>query len=64
VHSDFCFNDVSISFFSNVPELQPYDYVWDETACGPKLIIENSGRVVHASNDLFIHQSVTDWALF
>ncbi|RIA88528.1 hypothetical protein C1645_826212 [Glomus cerebriforme] len=27
------------------------DYVWDHSACGPKLIIENNGKVVSAKND-------------
>src|SRR4051812_30813261 len=27
------------------------DYVWDETACGSKLIIEDNGKVVQAQNN-------------
>ncbi|RIA87768.1 hypothetical protein C1645_827287 [Glomus cerebriforme] len=26
-------------------------YVWDQSACGPKLIIEDNGKVVGAKND-------------
>jgi hypothetical protein len=32
-------------------------YVWDETACGSKLIIEDNGKIVHAPNRCD-HQSV------
>jgi hypothetical protein len=35
-----------------------FNYVWDESACGSKLIIEENGKVVHAPNDLYLHQSV------
>jgi len=33
-------------------------YVWDESSCGSKLVIEDNGKVVHASDDCHIHQSV------
>src|SRR5581483_1251726 len=33
-------------------------YVWDESACGSKLIIEDNGKVVHAPNNLNSLQSV------
>ncbi|RGB41080.1 BTB/POZ domain-containing protein [Rhizophagus diaphanus] len=33
------------------------NYVWDESACGPKLIIEDNGKVVYAPNGCG-HQSV------
>ncbi|RGB33779.1 hypothetical protein C1646_743157 [Rhizophagus diaphanus] len=34
------------------------DYVWDESARGSKLIIEDNGKVVRATNDLYIQQSI------
>ncbi|CAB5189615.1 unnamed protein product [Rhizophagus irregularis] len=34
------------------------DYVWDETACGSRLIIEDNGKVVRAPNNLNSYQSV------
>ncbi|GBC05757.1 hypothetical protein RclHR1_06400007 [Rhizophagus clarus] len=34
------------------------DYVWDESTCGSKLIIEDNGKVVSASDDCNSNQSV------
>jgi hypothetical protein len=34
------------------------DLFWDESECGSELIIEENGKVVHAPNDLYSHQSV------
>ncbi|GBB90597.1 hypothetical protein RclHR1_01760021 [Rhizophagus clarus] len=34
------------------------NYVWDKTACGSNLIIENEGKIVQASNSCNSHQSV------
>ncbi|CAB5356820.1 unnamed protein product [Rhizophagus irregularis] len=34
------------------------DYVWDETACGSKLIIEDNGKVIRASKSLGSWRSV------
>ncbi|RGB37170.1 hypothetical protein C1646_741305 [Rhizophagus diaphanus] len=34
------------------------DYVWDETACGSQLIIEDNGKIVRAANYLSSCQSV------
>jgi len=39
-------------------KLNESDHVWDESACGTKLIIEDNGKVVHAPNDCYIHQNV------
>ncbi|GES97590.1 hypothetical protein GLOIN_2v1836088 [Rhizophagus clarus] len=34
------------------------NYVWDESACGSKLIIEDNDKIVRASSNLVSHQSV------
>ncbi|GBC03178.1 hypothetical protein RclHR1_00500026 [Rhizophagus clarus] len=36
----------------------PFDIIWDESACGSKLIIEDNRKIIHASNDCDLHQSV------
>ncbi|CAB5356878.1 unnamed protein product [Rhizophagus irregularis] len=40
------------------------DYVWDESVCGPKLIIDDKGKVVRATDDLYICQNVRAKMLF
>jgi hypothetical protein len=34
------------------------DLLWDESACGSNLIIENNGKIVQAKNNCYLHQSV------
>ncbi|GES97591.1 hypothetical protein GLOIN_2v1601094 [Rhizophagus clarus] len=34
------------------------NYIWDESACGSKLIIEDNDKIIRASSDLDLHQSV------
>ncbi|RGB37190.1 hypothetical protein C1646_757242 [Rhizophagus diaphanus] len=36
----------------------PFDIMWDESACGSKLIIEENRKIIHASNDCDLHQSI------
>jgi hypothetical protein len=40
--------------FRGIPQTM---YVWDKFACGPKLIIEDNGKVVHAPNDCKKYQN-------
>ncbi|RIA87110.1 concanavalin A-like lectin/glucanase domain-containing protein [Glomus cerebriforme] len=40
------------------PQRFAYGYVWDESACGSKLIIEDNGKVVRASDNCSVLQSV------
>jgi hypothetical protein len=35
-----------------------FNYVWDESACGSNLIIEDNGKIVQARNNCSLHQSV------
>ncbi|CAB5188890.1 unnamed protein product [Rhizophagus irregularis] len=35
-----------------------FNYIWDDTACGSKLIIEDNGKVIYARNDLDLLHSV------
>jgi hypothetical protein len=46
------------SDLNNIRGILPSDYVWDESACGSKLVIEDNGKVVRAQNDCNKHQSV------
>ncbi|RIA81899.1 hypothetical protein C1645_881336 [Glomus cerebriforme] len=46
------------SYLNNIRGTQLSAYVWDESACGSKLIIEDNGKVVYAKNDCSSHQNV------
>ncbi|GBC28644.2 hypothetical protein GLOIN_2v1480502 [Rhizophagus irregularis DAOM 181602=DAOM 197198] len=35
-----------------------FNYVWDESACGSNLIIEDNGQIVQAANNCDVHQNV------
>ncbi|CAB5189635.1 unnamed protein product [Rhizophagus irregularis] len=35
-----------------------FNYVWDESACGSNLIIEDNGQIVQAVNNCDVHQNV------
>ncbi|CAB5356816.1 unnamed protein product [Rhizophagus irregularis] len=56
-------NNFNLNDIRGIPILPKYrinesDYVWDESACGSKLIIEDNGKIVHAQNGLRSHQNV------
>ncbi|CAB5356810.1 unnamed protein product [Rhizophagus irregularis] len=56
-------NNFNLNDIRGIPILPKYrinesDYVWDESACGSKLIIEDNGKIVHAPNDCSSHQNV------
>ncbi|CAB5189692.1 uncharacterized protein OCT59_000941 [Rhizophagus irregularis] len=56
-------NNSNLNDIRGIPILPKYsinesDYVWDESACGSKLIIEDNGKIVHAPNDCTSHQNV------
>ncbi|RGB22384.1 hypothetical protein C1646_730739 [Rhizophagus diaphanus] len=48
----------SKNYIRGVPISNCSNYVWDESACGSKLIIEDNGKVVYAQNGLNSHVSV------
>ncbi|RGB27927.1 hypothetical protein C1646_768471 [Rhizophagus diaphanus] len=41
-----------LNHFRGISITNHANYVWDESACGSKVIIENNGKVVYAPNDL------------
>jgi len=41
-----------------IPLLYKFAYIWDNSACGSKLIVEDNGKVVHAPIGCNLHQSV------
>ncbi|RGB41085.1 hypothetical protein C1646_739238 [Rhizophagus diaphanus] len=43
---------------STMYKFKESDYVWDKSACGSKLVIEENGKVVYAPNGCQGHQSV------
>ncbi|GBB90590.1 hypothetical protein RclHR1_01760014 [Rhizophagus clarus] len=49
-------NDLNLCGSCREP-INEFSYVWDDTACGSKLIIEDDGKTVQASNDCS-HQNV------
>ncbi|CAB5356824.1 unnamed protein product [Rhizophagus irregularis] len=51
-------NNSNRTYFRGIPITNCTNYVWDESACGSKLIIEDNGKTVHAQNGLSSHQSV------
>ncbi|CAB5189694.1 unnamed protein product [Rhizophagus irregularis] len=51
-------NNFNRTYFRGIPITNCTNYVWDESACGSKLIIEDNGKTVHAQNGLSSHQSV------
>ena len=53
-------NNSDLNVIRGVPiyKLNESELVWDETACGSKLIIEDNGKVVRAPNNCNTHQSV------
>ncbi|PKC57283.1 hypothetical protein RhiirA1_472713 [Rhizophagus irregularis] len=56
--NNFNLNDIrGIPILPN-DRINESDYVWDESACGSKLIIENNGKIVHAQNGCSSHQNV------
>uniref|UniRef100_U9UFS2 B30.2/SPRY domain-containing protein n=2 Tax=Rhizophagus irregularis TaxID=588596 RepID=U9UFS2_RHIID len=48
-------NNSNLNDIRGIPKIE---YVWDETACGSKLIIEDNGKVVYAPNGLNSWRSV------
>ncbi|RGB22382.1 hypothetical protein C1646_748533 [Rhizophagus diaphanus] len=53
------YNTLSFNSDLNDTRGMPFNYVYDESACGSKLIIEDNGKVVCAPNDLTDWQSVS-----
>ncbi|RGB37161.1 hypothetical protein C1646_757212 [Rhizophagus diaphanus] len=51
-------NIALLSNFSSRYFLNESDYVWDETACGSKLIIKDNGKIVQALKGCSLHQNV------
>ncbi|CAG8590979.1 uncharacterized protein OCT59_001021 [Rhizophagus irregularis] len=53
-------NNLDLNNIRGIPiyRIKESDLIWDESACGPKLIIEDNGKVVRAPNDLNSHQNV------
>ncbi|CAI2194250.1 19662_t:CDS:1, partial [Funneliformis geosporum] len=47
-----------------LPEYKETGFVWDESACGYNLIIEDNGKVVRASDACLKHQSVRARVVF
>ncbi|CAB5189670.1 unnamed protein product [Rhizophagus irregularis] len=50
-------NNLNLSYTRGKRQINEIDYVWDKSACGSKLIIENNGKIVHAPNGCD-HQNV------
>src|SRR5437763_5336740 len=57
-------NNSDLNIIRGIPHTKFNDYVWDETACGSKLIIEDNGKVVQAPNDCSTHKSVRAKIIF
>ncbi|GBC08014.1 hypothetical protein RclHR1_07860008 [Rhizophagus clarus] len=51
-------NDSNINYIRGIPILNCSNYVWDDSECGPKLIIEENGKVVYAQDDLYYRNCV------
>ncbi|RGB33977.1 hypothetical protein C1646_815682 [Rhizophagus diaphanus] len=41
-------NNLNLSYTRGKRQIIEIDYVWDKSACGSKLIIEDNGKIVHA----------------
>src|SRR4051812_29301599 len=50
-------NNSDLNDIRGIPHTKFIDYVWDEAACGPNLIIEDNGKVVQAPTN-YGHQNV------
>ncbi|CAB5189667.1 unnamed protein product [Rhizophagus irregularis] len=56
--NNFNLNDIrGIPILPN-DRINESDYVWDESACGSQLIIEDNGKIVRAQNGFSLHQNV------
>src|SRR6185369_13678468 len=64
-------NNSDSNDFRGTPIHKIDDLIWDESACGSKLIIEDNGKVIHAQNNcssqsvkakrIFDDKSVFEW---
>ncbi|EXX53851.1 hypothetical protein RirG_240040 [Rhizophagus irregularis DAOM 197198w] len=52
-------NNSNRTYFRGIPITNCTNYVWDESACGSKLIIEDNGKTVHAQMVL-VHTKVLE----
>jgi hypothetical protein len=54
----YVYRYMALSNNSNLNYIRGTMYIWDESACGSKLIIKDGGKIVQATNNCNSHQNV------
>ncbi|CAB5356712.1 unnamed protein product [Rhizophagus irregularis] len=52
------YRNIALLNSMNFNDIRGIDYIWDETACGSQLIIEDNGKIVRPTDHLIVYQSV------